>query len=155
MSDSTRRSLFQALSALSIATLLPRPQAEGQGAPSSLGKDPGLSHCAAFTFDSLTTHPNASGTVRPVLSGVVPTGENIELHETTLLPGQMPHPPHRHRHEELMLIREGTLDFMYGGQSHVLTPGGVAYVASNELHGLKNIGTTPANYFVIGIGRED
>ncbi len=54
-----------------------------------------------------------------------------------------------------MLIREGTLDFMYGGQSHVLTPGGVAYVASNELHGLKNIGTTPALYFVIGIGRED
>ena len=54
-----------------------------------------------------------------------------------------------------MLVREGTLDFLYGGQSHTLTPGGVAYVASNELHGLKNIGSSPATYFVIGIGREE
>ena len=153
MSDSTRRTLCQALPALSLLALLPRTWALGQAAGTS--KETDLSHCVAFPFDALPQHPNAVGVSRPVLSGVVPTGEHLELHETTLMPGQMPHPPHQHRHEELMLIREGTLEFQYGGANHTLTAGGVAYVASNEMHGLKNVGTTPANYFVIGIGRED
>ena len=155
MSDSTRRGLCRALSGFSMMALLSRKEAQSQGVPSSLGRDAGLSRCAAFSFDSLPTHPNASGVARPVVSGVVPTGEHIEVHETVLMPGQMPHPPHRHRHEELMLVREGTLDFQYAGHSHTLGPGGVAYVASEELHGLKNVGSVPANYFVIGIGRDD
>ncbi len=153
MSDLTRRSLCQALPALSLLALLPRTQALGQAA--STNKETDLSHCTAFPFRSLPEHPSSSGVIRPVLSGEVPTGERLELHETTLMPGQMPHPPHQHRHEELMLIREGVLEFQYGGASHTLTSGGVAYVASNEMHGLKNVGTIPANYFVIGIGRED
>lgn len=53
------------------------------------------------------------------------------------------------------MIREGTLDCLYGGQAHRLTAGGVAYIASNELHGLKNVGTTPANYFVVEIGTKE
>ena len=154
MSDSTRRSLCQALpAALSLLAFLPRAQARGQAASTS--KETDLSHCTAFPFSSLPEHPSASGVIRPVLSGIVPTGEHLELHETTLMPGQMPHPPHQHRHEELMLIREGTLEFQYGGANHTLTAGGAAYVASNEMHGLKNVGTTSANYFVIGIGREE
>lgn len=153
MSETSRRALLQALLTSGLFALLPRALA--QGASSAPSKSSDLTQCFAFTFDSLAAHPGASGTIRPVLSGAVPTGEHIELHETTLLPGAMPHPPHQHRHEELMLIREGTLDFLYAGQSHTLTPGGVAYVASNELHGLKNIGATPAQYFVIAISRED
>ena len=114
-----------------------------------------MTHSQAYSFDKLPVKYSASGAAtRPVLQGKLPTGEAVELHETTLMPGQMPHPAHKHVHTELMLIREGTVEFILDGKSEQLGPGGVAYAASEEMHGLKNIGTVPANYFVIAIGAE-
>ena len=43
---------------------------------------------------------------------------------------------------------------LFEDKSEQLGPGGVAYAASGEMHGLKNVGTVPANYFVIAIGVE-
>ena len=34
-----------------------------------------------------------------------------------------------------------------------MTPGSVAYVASNEMHGWKNPGAERAQYFVIALGQ--
>lgn len=112
-------------------------------------------HSRVYSFDALTANRSSGGAVtRPVMRGKLPTGEIIELHETTLMPGQMPHAAHKHVHTELMLIREGTVEFIMGGRSEQIGPGGVAYAASGEMHGLKNTGTVPANYFVIAIGAE-
>ena len=114
-----------------------------------------LAHSAVYSFEKLpVTQSSGGAATRPVLHGKLPTGETVELHETTLMPGQMPHPAHRHVHTELMLIREGTVEFILEGKSEQLGPGGVAYAASGELHGLKNSGTVPSNYFVIAIGAE-
>jgi mannose-6-phosphate isomerase-like protein (cupin superfamily) len=112
-------------------------------------------HSGAYSFDNLPVKRSAGGAAtRPVLRGKLPTGEVVELHETTLMPGQMPHPAHKHVHTEFMLIREGTVELILHGKSEQLGPGGVAYAASGEMHGLKNVGTVPANYFVIAIGAE-
>jgi len=159
MKNLTRRDLCNALPALALlgsafpANAFAGVQAATAQAPPAAPSLPTQS--ATFSFDKLTVNrsPNGAAT-RPVLRGTLPTGETIELHETTLMPGQMPHPAHKHVHTELMLIREGTVEFIMDDRHEQIGPGGVAYAASNTMHGLKNIGSIPANYFVIAIGAE-
>lgn len=113
-----------------------------------------LAHCTAFPFAGLATRLSDGGAVtHDVLRGALPTGELMELHETTIEAGKMPHPPHQHAHVELILVREGTVDFMYAGKSHTLTPGSVGYTAPNEMHGFRNSGPGPATYFIMSVGK--
>jgi len=121
--------------------------------PGSPG-DPVLATQQAFRFNELPVVKTENGETRAVTRGVLPTGEAVELHETTLLPGHMPHPAHKHRHSEFIMVREGTMEFDNDGKPERIGPGGVAFAASNIMHGLKNVGATTANYFVIAIGRE-
>ena len=150
MMNMNRRDVCVALSSLAALTAaLPANGQAGSGAD-----EPVLSAQRSFRFDELPVKDGPNGQSRPVLHGVLPTGESVELHETTLLPGHMPHPAHKHRHSELMLIREGTLDFDNNGTKERVGPGGVVFAASGVMHGLKNVGETNANYFVVAISHE-
>lgn len=112
-----------------------------------------LSNSQVFPFDKLPVHHSADGAEsRPVLQGKLPTGEMLELHETTLPPGAMPHPPHHHLHTELFLVREGTVEVTVNGHGQTIGPGGVGFCASNQEHGIKNVGKIPAQYFVVAVG---
>jgi quercetin dioxygenase-like cupin family protein len=122
--------------------------------PPGLAGDAVLAKPHAFRFEDLPVVKTGNGETRAVIRGVLPTGEAVEMHETRLLPGHMPHPPHKHRHSEFMMIREGTLEFDNNGTPERVGPGGVIFATSNIMHGLKNVGDTTANYFVIAIGRE-
>ena len=58
-------------------------------------------------------------------------------------------------HEEVFLIREGTLQVTIGGRGFNLGPGSFAYVASNdEKKGVRNAATTHAQDFVFELGTE-
>lgn len=108
-----------------------------------------------FRYADLPVKVNGQNKGRSVLNGETHSGFPIELHLTELGPGQEPHPPHKHVHEEMLLLERGVLDVTMDGHTTRLTPGSVAYVASNHQHGWKNPGDTPAEYFVIAFGRDD
>ena len=137
----TRRDLSILLPALASATALAQP---GKLLPS-----------AVFLYEDLPVRVNGRNKGRNVMSGETHTGSPFEIHLTELGPGQEPHPPHKHVHEEMLLLQQGALDVTLDGKTTRLTPGSVAYVASNHQHGWKNPGDTPTQYFVIAFGRDD
>jgi len=150
MKNLNRRELCVALSALA-AVGGGVSEAEAQARTNDV-----LSQSKSWTLDSLPVKQNANGGAsRAVVQGVLATGEAVEVHETTLPPGQMPHPPHKHRHSEFIFIREGDLEFNSDGTLSRVGPGVVVFNASNVMHGLKNVGTSTANYFVIAISRAE
>jgi len=108
----------------------------------------------AIRFEDLHVESGGRNALRRILQGKTHSGYEIEMHETDLAPGAMPHPAHHHAHEEIFLIREGTVEVTIAGRSSRLGPGSVAYVASNEEHGIRNAGSTHAQYFVIALGTE-
>ena len=107
---------------------------------------------AMYPFERLPVHTSSTAVTRAVLKGALATGESVEVHETTLPPGAAPHPPHRHTHSEMWLIREGTVDITVNDLTTRLGPGSVGFVSSNDEHGIKNVGLVPAVYFVVAMG---
>jgi mannose-6-phosphate isomerase-like protein (cupin superfamily) len=103
-------------------------------------------------FESLPAAKEGPATYRDILEGNTRTGDYLEVHETVLEPNAAPHPPHRHAGEELFLVSSGTLEVTISGKSVRLGPGSAAFVASNEEHSLRNVGSVPAQYFVVTVG---
>jgi mannose-6-phosphate isomerase-like protein (cupin superfamily) len=106
-------------------------------------------HSSAFDFRRLDAQTTKVGERRAVFDAPTVTLDRLECHITTVNPGEEPHAPHQHPEEELMLIKEGTLEAMQNGQKVKVGPGSVLFQASNEFHGVKNVGDTPATYFVV------
>jgi XRE family transcriptional regulator, regulator of sulfur utilization len=107
-----------------------------------------------FPADSarMRTGPTNQRSLVDTLTAIL---SKLEMHETTLAPGQSPHPPHRHAHEELMVVRRGVVEVLQGTKTRIARAGDVIFMASNELHGLKNTGTAKTTYLVIRIDPHD
>ena len=107
---------------------------------------------AAFEFDKLPVEARDHAEIRHIMKGKLATGESVEVHESTLPPNGYPHAPHHHAHSEMWLVREGTVQLTINGTAHIIGPGGLGFVRSNEEQGIKNVGSIPASYFVVAIG---
>jgi len=108
----------------------------------------------AFQFDKLPLHiANNNAQIRMVMRGKLATGEAIEVHETTLPPGGSPTAKtHHHLHSEMWLVREGVIQLTVNDKNYRLEPGSVGFARSNDEHGITNVGTAPAVYFLVAVG---
>ena len=102
-----------------------------------------------FDWAALTATPNRTGEVRRVVRAPTATLDELEIHITTLKPGEESHPPHQHLNEEILIVKEGTVEALVDGQLKRGGPGSLIFQASNKLHNIRNVGTSPATYHVI------
>ena len=98
-------------------------------APETVGSLPS----SVFDWTQLEAVATENGARRAVFDATSVTLDRVECHVTTVGPGKAPHAPHQHSEEELIIIKEGTLEVMQNGQTCVAGPGSVIFEASNDL----------------------
>lgn len=118
-------------------------------AVAGLSARPPVMASSVFDWSSLTPQPNKTGAVRRVVQAPTATLDELEIHITTLNPGESPHAPHKHADEELVIIKEGTVEALVNGQTQRVGPGSIIFQASNQMHSVRNVGDQPATYHVI------
>ncbi|MFY9853432.1 MAG: cupin domain-containing protein [Terracidiphilus sp.] len=104
---------------------------------------------AVFDWNSIPATPTEVGSVRSFFKARTATLDELEVHVTTLLPGKASHPPHKHANEELIIVMQGTVETLSNGEWKRVGPASVIFNASNQLHGLRNVGSGEAVYHVI------
>ena len=103
----------------------------------------------AIDWQSVPVKQEEVRAVRQFMQAPTATLDELELHVTTLQPGTASHAPHKHPNEELVIIKEGTVEVLVDGQLKRVGPGSVVFNASNQMHSLRNVGDGPATYHVI------
>ena len=134
----TRRDLFVALIAIA-----------GTAAAFALAEQTSVMGSSVFDWNSIPAKQTEVGSVRSFFRTRTATLDELEMHVTTLEAGKTSHPPHRHPNEELIIVKQGTVETLSNGEWKRVGPGSVIFNASNQLHGLRNVGADEAIYHVI------
>jgi quercetin dioxygenase-like cupin family protein len=74
---------------------------------------------------------------------------SLSCHATTVNAGHAFHAAHRHPDDEIVVVKEGTIEATINGHSQRAGAGSVLFFASNDLHGMRNVGDTRLTYYVI------
>jgi len=109
---------------------------------------PGKLVSAVFHWDKMEVKPTKTGARREIVNSPTTTLASWEGHITTLKPGEAPHAPHHHPDEELIVVKEGTIEVLINGVTQRGGPGSIFFYGSNDEHGMKNVGGTEATYYV-------
>ncbi|MEB2786989.1 cupin domain-containing protein [Algoriphagus persicinus] len=87
---------------------------------------------------------------RPILEGVSPHFEYLEMHATTQAVGAKPSEAHANEDiEEIIIVKEGLMKVTIEGKSSVLGANSVVSLMPLQMHSLSNVGDSPLTYFVI------
>jgi quercetin dioxygenase-like cupin family protein len=106
---------------------------------------------AVIPWDEIQTRikPTKTGQRRDVFDAPTPTLDRFHCHITTLNPGENTGALHRHPQEEIVIVKEGTLEINIDGKKQTAGPGSMIFYAANENENMTNIGKTAATYYVL------
>jgi len=104
---------------------------------------------AVYDWDKMQPTVVSNGVRRTVFDGPTATLDKINCHITTLNPGEQSGEPRLHMQEEVIVVKEGTVEATYDGHSETVGPGSVIFFASHATTRLRNPGKVPATYTVI------
>jgi len=127
------------LTALSTAGLAVQAQSDKTSAMTS----------TAIEWNSLEVKTNATGSSRKFFEG--PTGnlEVLECHASTLNPGATNHVILKRPNDEVIIVKEGTIEAYVNDKWVRVGPGSVIFNAANVPQSMRNVGDGPATYHVI------
>jgi len=119
------------------------------GVVASAQKAPSLMSSSVFDWEKIPVKETKTGASRDFFKSPTATLDQLECHVTTVKAGEASHAAHSHPEEELIIVKEGTLESNQNGEVKRAGPGSIIFEASNQMHGMRNVGSTPATYFVI------
>lgn len=117
--------------------------------PARQAASPPALQSAVIDWQQLPPTKTPTGERRAVFDAPTTTLDKLHGHMTTLNPGENTGPLHRHPQEELVIVREGTLEVDIDGRKQIAGPGAIVFFAVNENENMTNIGRTPATYLVL------
>ena len=119
------RRAFLGASATALPVIAHLASAE-QGHLSSLVVDPTT---AKLTHESY-------GDLKIYFDGSTEQLRELTVGSLVLKAGMVPHPPHQHPEEEIMLVTEGAGEITVGGQTYAAAPGSMMYCGGQGMHGI-------------------
>src|SRR5882757_1094072 len=85
------------------------------------------------TWESLKTESTKTGARRAVLDGQTTTLDKLHVHISTLNPGEKSGEPRLHLQEEVIIVKEGTLEATSDGVTRTATAGSVIFFAAHSV----------------------
>ena len=104
---------------------------------------------AAIEWNSVEAKTNATGSSRKFFEGPTATLDVLECHASTLNPGATNHVILRRPNDEVIIVKEGTIEAFVNDKWVRVGPGSVIFNAANAQQSMRNVGDGPATYHVI------
>lgn len=104
---------------------------------------------AVYDWEKMKPVAVTNGVRRALFDGPTTTLDKLHCHITTLNPGEVSSAPHLHLQEEVIVIREGTIEASFDGKTEIAGPGSVIFFNAHAVTRLRNTGKVPATYTVI------
>lgn len=97
--------------------------------------------------DEIVTKKTERGGRKDFFDRPTATCDDFEMHVTILNAGLPSHPPHTHAQEEIILLMKGDATMAINNKDYEISPGSLVFLASGDLHGIRNSGKGQCEYF--------